>query len=157
MVKTEIIVVEGKGKGLISKEFIPKGKIIFNFANENTKLITEEEYLELVKGGDINAIRTGCKVMPGYFVLYNSTEPNKCEYINHSFNPTMAYYFGLCIASSDIQPGEELTIDYSFLVANTDEEIFIDAETNTKVTGVSNEEYYNRTIETMSELLGRTY
>lgn len=157
MINTGFKDIKGKGIGLVTKEFIRKGTIIFSFTNPYTKLITEEEYKNLINMGDANAIRTGCKVLPNYFVVYNSDEPNKCEFINHSFNPTMIYYFGLCIASRDINVGEELTLDYSFIVSESNKDTFIDSESNKWVTGIPNKDYYDKTIETLFNTLGKTY
>ncbi len=157
MIDTYIKKIEGKGRGLFTNEFIKKGTIIFNFINNRTKIISYKKYKSLVEKNDQNAIRTGCRIGKNKFVINISDEENKCEFINHSFNPSMIYYMGLLIASRDIKKGEELTMDYTYVVAEDDFECFTDYETKTEIKGIPANLYESKSISKLNEILGKTY
>lgn len=95
IIQTEIKKIKGRGKGLFTKEFLKKGTIVFYFGNKNVKLISQDEYIKLVKQNYENAIRTEYRIFPYCYAIYNSEKENICEYINYSFNPSIIYYFGL--------------------------------------------------------------
>jgi hypothetical protein len=153
MIKTTIQEKQGKGLALFANEHIAKGTIVFFFGNKDTKVITLEEYVNLVHQGDRNAIRTGCRITKDSFVIYNSDKPNPCEYINHSFSPSLLYYYGMCIASRDIEIGDELTLDYSYIVSDEAFESFVDCETGKAIKGISYNTYDKKSIEQLKELI----
>lgn len=153
MIKTKIKEKTGIGMALFAGQQIPKGTIVFFFGCNKTRLISAKEYIQLVKNGDKNAFRTGCRINKDTFVIYKSNEPNPCEYINHSFKPSLLYYYGQCIASRDIEIGDELTLDYSYIVANENFEEFLDYETGITIKGIPDNKYDEITIKQLREFL----
>jgi len=52
--------------------------------------------------------------------------PDEC-YLNHSFTPNGLWHLGFVFAARDLEPGEEITIDYRHLLGEGQQESFRDA------------------------------
>lgn len=61
------------------------------------------------------------------------------------------------ILSKDINHGEELTLNYSFIVSDNDFEEFLDCETNKTVYGLNDKDFIKQSIKTINRILGNTY
>ena len=66
--------------------------------------------------------------------------PDEC-YINHSFTPNSQWHLGFTIALRPIKAGEEITMDYSHLLAEG-VDAFTDTETGRVVRGLPWKEAY---------------
>ena len=122
------------GKGLFSLEFVKKGSLIANFAQDAKGIITEEEYqLEQKKGNQL-IIMSAIRWVDKYF-LYGDYIGSE-EYINHSYEPSMLYHCGICIAARDMKPGDELTVNYQYFLAENDLSSFSDHKTGKLVDGL---------------------
>jgi hypothetical protein len=115
LVKTKLAVSNISGIGLFADEFIPKGTYIWKFK----------------KGFDMRFDKDYPNMLPepakSFFLTYASQNP---ETLNYSLDADNARFFNhssipnthgvndsedenaACIASRNIQPGEELTCDY---------------------------------------------
>lgn len=127
------------GKGIFALEPIPRGAIIGDLTFD-AKIITEEAYQQAQRDGNLHMIKCAIRVAGSLYVY--TTPPRLSEgildnedYINHSTNPNMLYHCGLLFALRAIQPDEELTADYQFLLAPQDVCSFPDKETGKLVTG----------------------
>lgn len=61
--------------------------------------------------------------------------PDEC-YINHAFNPNGLWHLGFVFALRDIAVGEEITVDYRFLVGDGEKLPFNDIETGREIIGL---------------------
>ena len=103
--------VDGKGRGVFSKKFIPANTkieiapvIVFD-ATERKILEQTKLYNYIFEWGENGQ---ECCVALGFVSMYNHASPSNCEYF-------MFYDIETIIIQTvrDIQPGEELTINYS--------------------------------------------
>lgn len=143
-----------EGYGLYTNEFICKGEIIM-FWMANAHLIKELDYNIQQSKDDRQMIATGARYVGDMF-LYTDIGPRKDRYenyINHSFNPTVLYHCGVCFALRDIQPNEELTTDYTYLLSENDQETFIDEASGKEVKGISWHKCLLHTTEQLQKLL----
>ena len=143
-----------EGYGLYTNEFICKGEIIM-FWMANAHLIKELDYNIQQSKDDRQMIATGARYVGDMF-LYTDIGPRKDRYenyINHSFNPTVLYHCGVCFALRDIQPNEELTTDYTYLLSENDQETFIDGASGKEVKGISWHKCLLHTTEQLQKLL----
>lgn len=143
-----------EGYGLYTNEFIRKGEIIM-FWMANAYLIKELDYNTQQSKGDQQMIATGARYVGDMF-LYTDIGPRKDRYenyINHSFSPNVLYHCGVCFALRDIQPSEELTTDYTYLLSENDQETFIDEASGKEVKGISWHKCLLHTTEQLQKIL----
>lgn len=139
------------GIGLFADEAIKRGEVIMLW-NLNAFLISEKEYNMRQSIGDELILTTGVRYVMDKF-LYTDSEPRVENYINHSFNPNVLYHCGVCFALKNIDVGEELTVDYKYLLSENDDAGFIDQETGKKVQGLSGIECLKSTAKQLIEIL----
>jgi len=121
------------GKGLFTREPVRKGTVVSIHAVDSV-VVTEEQYQEEQRKGNELAIRTGIRWVGKYFLYAKEIRPE--AFINHSTNPSLLYHCGISFARRDLQPGDELTIDYSLFLAEDDVESFSDSAKEAPVTGL---------------------
>lgn len=96
--------------------------------------MTETEYQsEQAKDNKIISM-TAVRLLGRNFVYGDSIENE--EYINHSETPNLLYHCGVCLATRDIAPGEELTVNYKYFLAEHDVCAFNNSETGKMVDGI---------------------
>ena len=119
-VKTYIDKSSIEGIGLFAGEFIPKGTLIWKPSGLD-RIYTKDEY-ENIKISDFEKdYMKRYTFGKGDLRIFCSDEMRYC---NHSdTNPNLGGYLTQ-IALRDIQPGEEITQDYSELTENFTEEEF---------------------------------
>jgi SET domain-containing protein len=140
-----------QGIGLFAAEPIKMGDVVMLW-NMDAFLIGEAEYNSRQANGDKLIEMTGVRYVADYF-LYTDANPRYENYINHSFSPNILYHCGVCFALRDINSGDELTADYTYLLSETDDMDFVDAATGRKVTGLSGLECLLQTTEILREVL----
>ena len=75
------------GKGLFSLDFVKKGTLIANFAQDNGGVMTEEEYqLEQKKGNQL-IIMSAIRWIDKYFLYNDSIEAEEERLINSDLTP----------------------------------------------------------------------
>lgn len=139
------------GLGLFAAEEIKKSEVVMLWA-VNTFMISEKDYNEAQKSNNQIMIKTGCRYVDGIF-LYTDVHPKLENYINHSFSPNMLYHCGICFAKQDIAVGEELTVDYRYILAVDDDNAFIDKKTSQKVDGYDSETCLLKSTEELLKIL----
>jgi len=60
--------------------------------------------------------------------------PDEC-YVNHSFAPNGLWHLGFIFALRDLEPGEEITVDYRHLMGPAVEMPWLDAQTGRRIIG----------------------
>jgi len=79
--------------------------------------------------------------------------PDEC-YINHDFSPTGLWHLGFVFAPRDLEPGEELTVDYRHLLGEGEQEVFLDARSGKPIIGWSWAESLRRSSTELAKLVG---
>jgi len=135
------------GRGLFAGEPVSRGKIICFFAI-GSEVISEDRFLQAVRDKEAGIVRTGTRYAGKYFTHGNEQEPY--TFINHSFEPNLLCHCGIVIARRDIEVGEELTLDYRYLVDDTDIGVYHDAATDRAIRGFSARQTF---LDTALELI----
>ena len=124
------------GAGLYALERIPQKSIVFYWGRDGDEtVISENEYLQMRITGDKTFQKSACRWVYDKFVYSEHLEVD--DSINHSSNPNILYYQGLGIAKRDILTGQELTINYEYILSENDTVKFMDKKTNKTVAGIS--------------------
>jgi len=75
--------------------------------------------------------------------------------MNHSFEPNCHYHLGFTIAIKPMLAGEEITVDYRFLLMEGYAAEFLDSVTNQPVIGLPFVEKMARSAEILGQIFGR--
>jgi uncharacterized protein len=117
LVKTEVAPSLIQGKGVFAEEFIPKGSVVWQFVPGKDLALTREEveHLPEPERSDILSLfHSYISKQTGRYISFGDDS----GFINHSdrANVGTRYEDGveedINFAVRDIQPGEEITIDY---------------------------------------------
>ena len=121
------------GKGLFPRQDLRRGTLICSFTTDS-KIIAESEYLDAIRENRFIVVRTGTRYVGKYFT-YTEDPDADLNFFNHSFTPNLLVHCGVVIALRDIPAGEELTIDYRYLIDDTEIGIYNDARTGEPIRG----------------------
>ena len=121
------------GKGLFALRPVSPGTVICSFSTD-ARVITEEEYLQAIRENRYLVVRTGTRYVGKYFT-YTEQPDTELNFFNHAFEPNLLVHCGVVIAERDIAAGEELTIDYRYLIDDTEIGIYNDALTGRPIRG----------------------
>jgi len=114
LVETYIDCTEKMGVGLFAKKFIKKGTMYWTRNESFDRLFTESEMDLLEEFAVFYIKKYGFMEMSGHWYLCN----DNARFSNHSDNPNSEINFnekGIAqyyVTTKDIQPGEQLLIDY---------------------------------------------
>jgi hypothetical protein len=149
-VNTETRQTATYGKALFAAERIRRGTVVCCFTL-GSQVTTEDDYVRAVAEGRQPLTRTGTRYVGKYFTFGNADAPY--NFINHSFTPTLLCHCGVVLALRDLNPGDELTIDYRTLIDATDTGIYNDAVTGREIRGLSAKETVLKTARELIALV----
>lgn len=137
-----------EGKGVFLNTAVKRGQVLVA-PDAINKIYNAEERAALIPGSpeDDACVR--------WFETYHTVStdwPDDC-YVNHSFNPSGLWHLGFVFAMRDLEPGEEVTVDYRYLVNDNEVMPFRDAETGREIIGYTWEENLRRSTEELLALL----
>ena len=139
------------GRGLFPLDDVKRGTVICSFTIES-KLITEEQYLDAIQENRYLVVRTGTRYVGKYFT-YTEEPETELNFFNHAFEPNLLVHCGVVIATRDIPAGEELTIDYRYLIDDTEIGIYKDAHSGRPIRGFPARQTLLETSRRLIELL----
>jgi len=97
--------------GIYAEEFIPAGRKVIEYTGER---ISRRETKRRSEASDLIYLFT----LDSYWTLDGSVGGSGAQYINHSCDPNLVTRIVkghiIYMTMRDIQPGEELTVDYHF-------------------------------------------
>jgi len=139
--------INNAGKGVFVKENLHKGKVISAPDNVD-KIYNFDEICKFVPGSieHESCVRW---FESGYCVVKKWSD--EC-YFNHSFTPNCVWHLGFVFAARELNAGEEITIDYSYLLAEGHDGGFTDAKTGRAVVGMSFSESIRRSAAIICEI-----
>jgi SET domain-containing protein len=123
------------GNGLFPLKTVNRGTVICSFTTQS-EVITESEYLAAIQENRYLVVRTGTRYIGKYFT-YTQEPDTELNFFNHAFEPNLLVHCGIVIAMREIPAGEELTIDYRYLIDDTEIGIYNDAKTGQPIRGFS--------------------
>jgi hypothetical protein len=139
------------GKGLFPLQDVKRGTVICSFTTDS-KVITEDKYLSAIQEERYVIVRTGTRYVGKYFTYTQETETD-LNFFNHSFEPNLLVHCGIVIALRDIRAGEEFTIDYRYLIDDTEIGVYTDAATGRPIRGLPARQTLLETSHKLIELL----
>jgi hypothetical protein len=144
------------GKALYALKKIPKKSIVMIW---EPKLLLSEQEFQALAGMENQCVKNSAYRFFGNWFMSGFSFDNRPEYyLNHSFRANLWPHCGVLIAKQDIQPSEELTIDYQEILPEKDShgrilKLFIDNQTGIDVIGYNEEQLTHYTIEMIRELM----
>lgn len=105
------------GLGLIAKEFVPAGTVVWQFTPTFDVEIPEADLMLLSPTAQAQ-VRHYAEFLPGRRAFRLSSDDDR--FCNHSDTPNLiAHGVDAMVAARDISPGEEVTCDYRhFIMVN---------------------------------------
>ncbi|MFH1135554.1 MAG: SET domain-containing protein [Pseudomonadota bacterium] len=140
------------GLGLFLEQELNRGEAAAIFSH-GLQVMPEENYLECTLAGDELIIRTGCRWIKSHFIYRESGVEDE-DFVNHSQTPNLLYHCGVCFARRDIHSGEELTLDYKYLLSEA-EPGFFDSVTGKYVQGLPGRDALLGSTRELARILGR--
>jgi hypothetical protein len=143
--RTEVRPSPIEGQGVFAGEPIAAGTLL-GILTYRAELISEEEYQRAQYAGDQHIIQCAVRLVGTVFAYVPPRDDQSSraylneDSINHSADPSMLYHCGLLFARRAIAPGDELTVDYKYFLAEDDVQAFTDVQTGNLVRGVDGEE-----------------
>ncbi len=134
MIKYELVdsSINLAGKGIAAAENIKKGRAV-SAPDSIEKLYSLNEIKSLPE--DSIEYSSSVRWFEDYYSAVSKWS-DECYY-NHSFEPNCLWHLGFVFALRDISRGEELTIDYSFLLGEGQYSMFEDSKSRKLVRGLS--------------------
>jgi hypothetical protein len=122
--------VHAHGKGVFLREAVRKGQVLVA-PDAINRVYDAAERAALVPGSpeDDACVR--------WFESYHTVStdwPDDC-YVNHSFHASGLWHLGFIFATRDLEVGDEVTVDYRFLVDDNEVMPFRDNETGSEIVG----------------------
>lgn len=121
----------GAGKGLFADEAIVGGRVII--APDNVHTVWPEQKLRAYAASSIE-VESSVRWFEDRFSLTPEWS-DEC-FVNHSFSPNALWHLGFVFALRDIAPGEELLMDYRYVIGANEVMPFRDAATGREIIGL---------------------
>jgi hypothetical protein len=136
------------GKGVFLKQAVKKGQVLLA-PDAINKLYNEAERAALVPGSPED---DACVRWFENWHTVSTDWPDDC-YVNHSFNPTGLWHLGFIFAMRAMAAGDEVTVDYRFVINDNEKMPFLDAETGREIIGYTWEENLRLSTEQLLAIL----
>ncbi len=140
-----------EGKGVFLKQSVKRGQVLLA-PDAINKLYNHAERAALVPGSPEDE---ACVRWFETFHTVSTDWPDDC-YVNHSFNPTGLWHLGFVFALRDMQPGDEVTTDYRFVINDNEVMPWVDNETGQKIVGYTWEENLRKSTEQLLALVSES-
>lgn len=138
--------IPGAGKGLFSSVSIAPGRVLIAPGNIDRTLSLDELFRPenaVYADCSIRWFESQCTVSPDW--------PDEC-YVNHSFAPNGLWHLGFVFSLREITAGEEITMDYSHIIAPGHEMDFRDSVTGRPIIGLPWRDSLIQTTEALLRL-----
>ena len=120
------------GKGLFAEQRVARGAVII--APDNVHTVWPEAKL---RGHAPDSVEVESSVR--WFEDYFSLTPEWSDecYVNHSFTANAQWHLGFIFALREIAPGEEITMDYRYVIGSGEALPFKDSVTGREIVGLT--------------------
>lgn len=137
-----------EGKGVFLLEAVKRGRVLVA-PDAINKVYTGTERAALEPGSPEDE---ACVRWFEDFHTVSTDWPDDC-YVNHSFDPSGLWHLGFIFATRDMAPGDEVTVDYRFLVNDNEVLPFRDAETGREIVGYPWDENLRLSTRMLQDIL----
>lgn len=140
--------IPGAGKGLFIQSPVPAGRVIVVPSGIPDACVMNEM---LLAGQVENLQATSVR----WFENVYTVDPDWTDesFINHSFLPNGLWHMGFVFAARDLEPGEELTVDYRLFIKEGETLPFPDALTGAPITGLSWPDSLEKSLRSLLRLV----
>jgi hypothetical protein len=136
------------GNGLFADEVVRKGAVII--APDNVHTIWPEKKLRDYAPDSVE-VESSVRWFEDYFSLTPEWS-DEC-YVNHSFTPNAQWHLGFIFALRELALGEEITMDYRYVIGSAEEMPFKDSVTGRAIIGLSWEECLRHSATVLATLI----
>ena len=136
------------GKGLFADETVRRGAVII--APDNVHTVWTEAKLRSFPPDSIE-VESSVRWFEDRFSLTPEWS-DEC-YVNHSFEPNAQWHLGFIFALRDLQPGDEITMDYRYVIGSGEALPFKDSVTGRAIIGVSWEDCLRGSAQNLLQVL----
>jgi SET domain-containing protein len=119
------------GKGLFAAEAVRRGAVII--APDNIHTVWSEAKLRGYASDSIE-VESSVRWFEDWFSLTPEWS-DEC-YVNHSFTPNAQWHLGFIFALRELAPGEEITMDYRYVIGSGEEMPFKDSVSGRSIVGL---------------------
>ena len=136
--------IVGAGQGVFLDEIVEQGRI----------LVAPDAIPRVWRFDEILAMPNAQEMLPATVRWFEDRYtispdwPDEC-FVNHSFAPSGLWHLGFIFASTRLEAGSEITVDYRHLLAPGQEEDFRDAESGERIVGFT----WNESLRASSQAL----
>ncbi len=123
--------IVGAGRGVFVTDNVASASVIVA-PDQIPGTLTWPEIVRL--GEERRALESSVRWFEDHFTI-TPDWPDEC-FINHSFTPSGLWHLGFVFAARELQAGEELTIDYRYLLHENFQDGFIDTLSGRPVQGI---------------------
>lgn len=139
--------IAGAGKGLYADEVISRGRVII--APDKVHTVWPESKLRTFANDSIE-VESSVRWFEDQFSLTPEWS-DEC-YVNHSFAPNALWHLGFIFALRDIGAGEEVLMDYRYVIGSGEVMPFKDAETGREIVGLEWRELLQRNLRSLLQV-----
>ena len=141
----------GAGSGIFSLENVPRGSLLGMDFPDYRNVCTDRDIAELSEGKSTFSWRHI------EHVCFKAHERRAAaDIVNHSFDPNIHWHLGYYFAAEEIHAGDELFLDYRYLVAPSWDIGMFDAKTGKKIEGMEWREMLIHSSRKLLELIEET-
>lgn len=141
--------IPGAGRGLFMEEAVAAGRIVV--APDAIPQVYRWDQVLAMPDQD-SALASSVRWFEDRYTV-TPDWPDEC-FINHGFEPNGLWHLGFVFAARDLQPGDELTVDYRHLLGEGQIEAFNDALSGQPIVGWSWAESLARSTRDLARLHG---
>lgn len=140
--------IPGAGRGLFVTEAVVKGSVVIA-PDRIDRMMHRRELDKLPKDSieNLSSVR--------WFEDWHTISvdwPDEC-YLNHSDTPNLLWHLGFNFALRDLVAGEELFLDYRYLLGTNESSGFCDSVTGREVIGLSWDDNVRNSAQALLQLL----
>lgn len=140
--------IDGAGQGVFLSSDVRAGQVIVA-PDQIPSTLSWPEIVAL--GEERRALESSVRWFEDHFTI-TPDWPDEC-FINHAFSPSGLWHLGFVFAARDIKAGEELTIDYRYLLHENFQDGFIDSVSGRAVAGIPWAENLRSSTEALLAIL----
>ena len=140
------------GQGFFLAQDVPAGSVIVAPDRIDRTLSFDE--VDALPAGSL-ALNTSARWFEDRYTV-SPAWPDDC-YVNHSFEPNGLWHLAFIFAARDLLAGQELTIDYRFLLAPGVQIGFLDSLTGQPIVGHSWAYHITRSSQALAAVMQERY
>ena len=123
--------IAGAGKGLFVDEAVACGRVLI--APDNVHTLWPEARLRSHASDSIE-VESSVRWFEDWFSLTPEWS-DEC-FVNHSFEPTGIAHLGFVFAARALEAGEEVSVDYRYIIGSGEQMPFLDGTTGRPIVGL---------------------